>query len=123
MALTLVAAAKNAALDAITALINVGGAGTLEIHTAAFATKLATLTFSATSFGAAASGTATANSITSDSSADATGTAAALRIKSGAGTSLIDGTVGTSGADINFNTVGWTSGDNISVSSLTMSVP
>lgn len=123
MALTLVAAAKNAALDAITALINVGGAGTLEVHTAAYAAKLATLTFNATSFGAASSGTATANAITADSSADATGTAAVFRIKSGAGTSLIDGTVGTSGADINFNTVSWTTGDNISISSLTLSVP
>jgi hypothetical protein len=123
MGLTLATTTRNAACDAIVDLIDVGGAGTLKFYTAAFATLLATLTFSATAFGAAATGVATAAAITADSSADATGTAAVWRIASGGGTTLIDGTAGTSGADINFNTVGWTAGDNISVSSLTITVP
>lgn len=126
MALTLSTTARNAACDGLVDAIDAGGAGTLKFYTAAFATLLATLTFSATAFGAAGAvtpGVATAATITADSSADATGTAAVFRIASGGGTALIDGTVGTSGADINFNTVGWTSGDNISVSSLTITVP
>ena len=123
MALTLTSAAKNAAMDAITALINVGGAGTLTISTSAFATLLGTLTFSTTSFGASSAGTATANAITADTSADATGTAAVFRMNNNAGTEVLRGTVGTSGADINFNTVSFVSGDNISISSLTMTVP
>jgi hypothetical protein len=36
---------------------------------------------------------------------------------------VLEGACGTSGSDINFNTVSWTSGDNISVSSLTVTVP
>lgn len=123
MALTLATTVKNSVLDAISALINTGGAGTLEIWTSAFGTKLADLTFNATSFAAASGGSATANAITADSSANATGTAAVFRIKSGGGTTLIDGTVGTTGQDINFNTVSFVTGDNISISALTMAVP
>lgn len=123
MALTLSSTARNAACDGLVDAIDAGGAGTLRFYTSAFGTLLATLTFSATAFGAASAGVATAAAITADSSADATGTAAVFRIASGAATTLIEGSVGTSGQDINFNTVSWTAGDNISVSSLTITVP
>lgn len=124
MALTLMTATRNAACDAIVDLIDGGaGAGTLKFYTSAFGTLLATLTFTDPAFGAAATGTATAATITADTSADATGTAAVWRIEDSNGADVLEGTAGTSGADINFNTVSWTAGDNISVSSLTITVP
>ncbi len=123
MGLTLTTGARDAACNAIVDLIDVSSPGTLKIYTAAFSTLLATLTFSATAFGSSSTGTATANAITADSSADATGTAAVFKIFDGAAAEVLRGTVGTSGADINYNTVTWTTGDNIAVSSLTMTMP
>lgn len=91
---------RQTALDSRTALINAGGAGTIEIRDgtqpassddAATGTLLATLTFSATSFGAAdGNATATANAVTSDASADATGVASWARILSGGGATIFD---------------------------------
>jgi hypothetical protein len=84
---------------------------------------LGTLTFSATPFPAAATGTLTANAITQDSAADATGTAAFYRILNSAGTvTYAQGTVGTSGADLNLNTTSIVAGGPISVTSLTISI-
>lgn len=126
-------AAASAAADAVVDLIDAGGAGTIKIYTGTIPTDantavgaqtlLATLTFNATAFGAASNGVATANAITSDSSADATGTAAWARIASGAGTTIMDVTVGTSGEDINFNTVSFVTGAVIAISSLTYTQP
>lgn len=115
---------RNSMCDAFVDAIDAGvGAGTLKIYTAAFGTLLATLTFSDPAFGAAAAGTATASAITADASADNSGTAAVFRIADSGATTVCEGTVGTSGADINFNTVSWTAGDNISVSSMTVTMP
>ena len=120
------AAVANAAADAAVALAN-GGA--LRIYsgsqpaTAATAisgqTLLAELTLGNPAFGAASNGVATANSITADSSANATGTAAFFRVVSSGGTGLWDGSVGTSGADLNLDSVSLVSGGNVSVSSFT----
>src|SRR5687767_5310722 len=85
-------ATRNATADAAVDLIDVGGAGTIQIRTgaqptnvadAAQGTLLATLTFSATAFGAAATGVATAAAITSDTSADNSGTVGHARILTG----------------------------------------
>src|SRR3990167_5583659 len=129
----LTALAASAAADAVVDRIDTGGAGTIKIYTATIPTDadtalgaqtlLATLTFSATAFGAASNGVATASAITSDSSADATGTAAWARIANGAGTTQMDVTVGTSGEDINFNTVAFVSGAVIAITSLTYTQP
>lgn len=117
-------AARDAMCDALVDEIDAGaGAGLLEIWTAAFGTKLATLTFSDPAFGASSSGTATASAITDDSAADATGTAAVCRITTSTPATVWEGTVGTSGADINFNTVSFTVNDVISVSSMTVTMP
>ncbi len=125
-------AARNAAMDAVTALINVGGAGTIEIYDGAQPTnpgtavstqnKLVTLTFSSTSFAASIAGVATANTITSGT-AIATGTPSWARLKSGAGTAVIDLTVGTSGTDIVLasGTIG--TGGNVSLTSFTLTHP
>lgn len=120
-------AAVNAAGDAVTALLN---SGKLRIYTGTQPatadtalsgnTLLAELTFGATAFGSASAGVSTANAITSDSSADATGTASWFRaLKSDGTTAVFDGTVGTSGADLNLNSTAISAGATVSVSSFT----
>lgn len=120
-------AAANAAADAVCALANNGylrifdGAQPASADTAVSTqTQLAELRFGATAFGAASSGVATANAITSDSAADATGTAAWFRVlKSDGTTALWDGSVGTSGANLNFGTTSFVSNAQIDISSFT----
>jgi len=119
--------AANAATDAVTALLNNGylriydGTQAANANTAVGAqVKLAELRFGATAFGAAAAGIATANAITSDSSADATGTATWFRaLKSDGTTVVFDGSVGTSGANLNLNSVAISAGAAVSVSAFT----
>lgn len=67
---------------------------------------------------------ATFAAITSDSSADNTGTASYFRIltQSG-GTTIAQGTVGTSSADLIFNTVSITSGSTVSITAATILLP
>lgn len=128
-------AARNAMCDALVDLIDAGTDGLLKIFagtqpanpgTTHAETILATLTFSTTAFGAASSGTATANAITSDTSIDNTGTAAWFRIGDSTLTNtsagIMDGDVGTSGADLNFNSVAFSSGAECAISSLTITV-
>jgi hypothetical protein len=125
-------------LNALTALLNVTTAGTIQIFTGAMptnteaadtGTKLSTLTFSVTSFGAAATSTsprgatATAAAITSDSSAAATGTAGYFRAKSSAGTVVIQGNCGTSAADMIMNTTSIVTGGTVSCSSYVLTQP
>lgn len=127
--------AVKAAVDALAALCNSGtllvysGSQPADANTAVGAqTLLVTLTFSATAFASSvASGsagskvvTATANAITSGT-AVATGTAAWFRcLKSDASTIVLDGSAGTSGADLNFSSLAFSSGAVVSVSSFTI---
>lgn len=129
LAPSITTAARNAAADAVVDLVDVGGAGSLRIYSgtapadanAALSgnTLLAQLTMSATAFGAAATGVATAAAITSDTSADATGTATFFRVLSGGATVVFQGEVGTSGSNLNLSSVSITAGGTVSVSSLT----
>lgn len=117
---------RNSMCDALVDAIDAGttdAAGDFQIYTAAFGTLLAELAFSNPAFGAAATGTATANSITDDSSANATGTAAVCRIRDRDNATVFEGTVGTTGADLNLNTTSITSGDTVSISSMTVTMP
>src|SRR3990167_8260857 len=126
-------AAASAAADAIVDRLDTGGAGTIKLYTATIPTDadtalgaqtlLATLTFSATAFGAASNGVATASAITSDTSADATGTVTWARIATSAGTTVMDVVIGTSGEDINLNTAAIVSGATVAVTALTVTVP
>jgi hypothetical protein len=84
-------------------------------------TAVATLTFSATAFGASSSGIATAAAITSDT--NATGNASPVQfatLQTGAGVVVIQCSVAASASDINL-TGGLTvsAGDTVSCSSLT----
>jgi len=123
MALTLATATRNAACNAIVDLIDVSAPGTLKFYTTGLGTLLGTCTFSNPAFGAAATGTATAGAITSDTSADDTGTCAEFVILDGAATEILRGSVSTSGADINFDSVSFVAGGTIAVTSLTLTVP
>lgn len=90
-------------------------------------TQLAEATFGATAFGApTASGgtvTATANTITSGTIAN-TGTAGYMALlKSDNATVVATGSVGTSGADLNLNTLSFVSGANFAVSAGAITQP
>lgn len=83
-------------------------------------TLLASLAMSATAFGAASNGVATANAITSDGSADATGTATFFRVMETGGTVVVfQGTVGTSGQELNLSSTSIVASGTVAVSSLT----
>lgn len=121
MGITMADTARNAAVNAVTALVN---GGTIEILTAADAV-LATLTFSATAFGSAASGVATANAITGGTVVAGGGTATKYRAKSSGGVVQFSGTVSNSGGsgDIKFASNVWTGGESLGISSLTYTQP
>jgi hypothetical protein len=127
MAVTHSTAMRNTLADAITTALGASPklvfrlAGTV----AAPGTAVATLTMSASPFGAAASGVITAAAITSDTAA--TGNAAAVAnatLQTSAGTVVVHCAVAASGSDINMTgglTVG--AGDTVSCSSLTYTAP
>ena len=111
MTVGMVAGLRNARLDAITTFAGASGklriySGTRPATGGAITTLLAELTLNATFAPAASAGVLTLNAITSDSSADATGTATWARIFKTDGTTIVlDCSVGTSAADIILNTV------------------
>jgi hypothetical protein len=117
---------RNARLDAITTFVGASGklriySGTRPATGGAITTLLAELTCNATFAPAASSGVLTLNSITSDSSADATGTATWARIFKSDGTTIcLDCSVGTSGADIILNTTSIVAGAVVAVSAATI---
>lgn len=123
MAVTHTTAARNAATDAVTALI--GASGNLVFRLTGTVgspgTAVATLPLSATAFAASSSGTATANAITSDT--NATGNASAVAtasLQTSGATLVIHCAVAASSSDINMSgglTVG--AGDTVTCSSLT----
>ncbi len=125
MALTYTTALRNAMANAITTLADAGaGPAYIEIWTAAFATKLATLTMSDPSFGASATGVITAGTISDDVSADASGTAAVFKLFDSTAAEVLRGTVGASSADIIFAAgVAWVAGQIIRVTSCIITVP
>jgi hypothetical protein len=84
---------------------------------------LAELRFGATAFAAASGGSASANAITDDASANATGTCTWFRCLASDGTTVLcDGSVGTSGSNLNLNSVAIQSGATVSVSSFTITM-
>ena len=122
---------RNAWCDAITTAL--GTSGLIKIYdgsvpaseAAALSgnTLLGTLTLSATAAPAASGGVWTASSITSDSSADATGTATFFRATTSGGTVVLQGAVSTSGAELNLSSTSITLGQPIAVTSFTITAP
>lgn len=129
MALTqkLANVAANAAADAACDLLDNGylriydGAQPADADTAITTqVLLAELRYNATAFAAAIAGIANANALTADASANASGTATWFRaLKSDGTTAIFDGSVDTSGANLNLNTTTITAGQTVSVSSHT----
>jgi len=124
-------ASAEAAINAFTALTN---SGFIKIYTgsqpalngAVTGTLLVTLTFGATAFAnataSAGTASATANSITSGTAGN-TGTAGYHALVKSDGTTIVaTGTVGTSGADLNLNTLSITSGNTVSCGSYVVSM-
>lgn len=125
MALGLSTTIRNNRLAQISAAIDGGsGAGLLRIYdgsrpaTGGTATNLlAELTFTDPCAPAPSGGVLTFSAITKDSSANATGTATWFRAVDSAGTFCVDGSVGTSGADMNLNSVSISAGQEVAITS------
>lgn len=77
-------------------------------------TLLAELTFSTTCASSITGTTLTFAAITADSSANATGTASWFRIVDDTATFVMDGNCGTSGSDMNLNSLSISSGVSVS---------
>ncbi|HEX9904622.1 MAG TPA: hypothetical protein VGA77_06630 [Propylenella sp.] len=140
MAFFITNVAAKAAADAVVDLVDGGaGAGLLRIYAGSVpadadaalggATLLATLTMSDPAFGAAADAapgaTATASAITSDTSADATGTASFFRLLDSNALAIMQGLVTATGGggDMEINSVSITSGVTVQCTSFTYTQP
>lgn len=123
MALTLETALRNALADAIDTEINTGaGTATLEFETSGDA-EVATIDLQNPAFGAAAAGVITlAGTPLQDSSATG-GTTAQFSIYDRDATKQLEGTVATSGADINITSVAIAATEVVTLSSFTITVP
>lgn len=130
MAVRLSASLANTLADAVDSAL--GNAGTIKIYTgsqpatadtAASGTLLATFTLGSPGFGAASSGTITLSGAPLTVAAAATGTAGWFRMATSGGSTILDGSVGTSGNQINLNTTSITSGVNVTITSGTITMP
>lgn len=123
MAVTYATSVKTARMQAVANEIDAGvGAGTLEIGTTAMGTVLAVFQL-VEPCGTVANGVLTLDfdPDISDTSANATGTAAAAQIKDGSGTAVITGlTVGTSGTDIVLDSTSITAGQTVTLTAGTL---
>jgi hypothetical protein len=129
MALRLATATRNAGANAEADLLNSGtvqirtGAQPTNVSDAAQGTLLGTNTFGATAFGAASTGVKTANAITSDTSADASGTAGHGRLLTSGAAIHSDCTCGQGTGDISFDNAVIVAGGVIAISSMTWTQP
>ncbi len=124
MALGIIVAGRNNMLDELQALIDQDvGAGNLLILDGsrpatggAKTTQLAILALTDPVAPAAAAGVQTFSEIFDDASTVA-GTATWFRLEDNSGDAIIDGDVGTSGSDLNLNSVAISAGGTVSVTS------
>lgn len=115
---TYATALKNSRLDAIVTAI--GSNGKMKLMAADGTTILATLALSATAAPAASGGVLTFNAITA-TTASASGTATTMKFTTSGDVDVITGfTVGTSGAQLNFNSNVLSSAQNVSVTGFTI---
>lgn len=119
------ATVRSTRVNAIRNAIDAGaGAGLTRIYdgtrpaTCGTATTLlAELTHTDPSAPDGSNGVLTMSAITPDSSANATGTATWFRSVDSTGTCVLDGAVGTSGSDLNMNSVAISVGQQVSITS------
>ena len=123
MAVTHSTAARDAATNAVTALIGASGRARFRLAgtVAAPGTSVANLGLAATAFGASATGAATAAAITSDTAAAGNATAVAtFTLETSGGVVVIHCAVAASASDVNLsNGLTINAGDTVSMSSLT----
>ena len=121
MAMNWNATAKNSRMSAGLAQIDANASpASLEIGTAGFSTTIVGIPLTKPSFSLSAD---TLSLLNAPRAANATagGIAALARIKDGGGTIVLSGlTVGTSGADINLNSTNISSGQQVSITALTL---
>jgi len=123
MALTLETVLRNDLADQVDTSINTGaGNGSLLFETAGDV-EVATINFDAVAFGAAAAGVITmAGAPKSDTSATG-GTTVQFSIFDGDSVKQLEGTVATSGADINISSTVIGVGDTVELTSFTITMP
>ena len=117
-------AIRNGIVDFVVDQLDVGSTNPTGrfIFQTSSAAEVATLNFSATAFGSASSGVATANAITDDTNATG-GTTDRCILVSRDETTIIQGTVGTSGTDIIISNTSISAGDTVRITSLTYTGP
>lgn len=128
MSLSLDASLASDIADLVTAAVDAGsGAGTIKVYsgskpastaTSPSGTLLATFTLADPAAAAAAAGVASWDfSPTISATIAASGTAGWFRVADSTGAAVFDGTVGTSGADMNFPSTAWVSGGTVELAS------
>ncbi len=123
MALTLETALRNALADAIDTEINTGaGTATLQFETSGDV-EVATINLQNPAFGAAAAGVITLAGVPLSDSSATGGTVAQFSIYDRDSTKQLEGTVATSGADINITSTVIAATEVVQLTSLTLTVP
>lgn len=132
MAIRLPDASRNAMADALTLLVNTGGAGSIQIRTgaqpaaggAATGTLLATVALAADAFGNAAAGTAALVDPPAVTGV-AAGDAGWFRVLSGAAATVYDGNVTATGGggDMQLSTVTISVGVSVDITAGSITVP
>jgi len=128
MALQYSVTVRNAKLDAVENTINVSpilkirsGTPPASCASADQGTVLASITLPSDWMNAASSGTKTKNGTWTDAGADADGTAGHFRVYASDGTTChIQGTVGTSGADMIVDNTSFATGQSFTVTTFTL---
>ncbi len=122
MAVTYAAGVKTSRMQAVRDAIDAGaGAGKLEIGTSGMGSVLATITLADPASTVSGSVLTLAGMPKSDTSADASGTAAEARIRDSDNNNVVTGlTVGTSGTDIVLDSTSITVGQTVTVTSGTI---
>ena len=133
MALRLGTTMRDNACNAIVDTIDQGaGAGTIKMYTGAqpaavsnnpSGTLLGTLTFSDPAFGNSSTGVATASAITSDTSADNSGTCAHAAVYDSDANPLMDMDAAQGSGTVNFDNNVIVAGGVIAISAMTITVP
>lgn len=123
---------RNAGVAALAGVMNQGSAaGKVKVYTSTqpgsvggtYGTILGTLVGSDPFFGSPSTGVVTASSITSDTSADNSGTAGTGTLVDSDDNVLADFTCGTSGTDAIFDNATIVSGGTIAISAMTLTQP
>ena len=133
MSVTHTTAVRNAIVDAVTTALDANTPpGVIKLYTGAppgpgnapTGTLLGTGTLANPAFGAASAGVASMNGLPLTFSCVANGTGGYFRFLDGAGNVIEEGTIGTSGADLNFSGgVSFLSGGQFDITAFTRTGP